>query len=804
MVDLFVKAKKYTEEKMGRRLEARAHATWAESPTIDSWGAGESNHWRPKYEYTPDFVWSNTVQQAAAACDDYFKWGDFLTGNGNDHAEGGWIDRDYFALALAASTGIVNEVPYSYAAHWGHPVPIMRRRTALVNVFGAGAEPGFAAVEGSVHRDTEVLMLYPLDLVAVEERFGSWMVQYGYANYITPAKLVELGKVNGNSIEMAGRRFTTLVALFEPFPRRGLLEMMRELVRNGGRVVWSGPPPMFTFEGGPRTRNLAGDFRSFRSPGRHGRNADARDHGAIRRQLRQRPAADDPLGPLVDRIYPVQPGPGTETVARVKGHVAGTRRGSATYLGYRPRDDQSRSLGYDVRNWFEVLDALNAYPGADNPDRISRLGDYLACRFPNGSIALAPHLREIEEGWQGGFSRDRQADQLYLEQHSLPSERLRLRDVKVGGHRVDFDGEHAVVFRLDATGNLIAFAGRKCREITVDGRKTVFAGNPLDSIAWAPVAAERRVNNGAVIQILVSGSRDGPHPRGGTGPVRRRDKAGQPGSPRPASRGERSPGLRSHACPGRQVDLRSPLSGGAIAHGIIRRREIRRAKHRLHRGHHLRLDAATSRRSPGSAARSYEPSGRPAESDRGHVRQTRRVPGAAGRMSQKAHTESLTVPGPMVPVHWASSGIRMPRSYKSRFTRETALRCRNSAPDRGFGPHRDPGASPWRRSFFPLAGRPGSGVRHVLRTHGALRVVEPVRQRRRIVVEERVLPVGLDERQRILHHGERREGAHTIDPAYARVEVGRLKKRPTMPNAGGTACATKGSQYLTSRRRAGL
>ncbi|MCX6622530.1 MAG: hypothetical protein NTY38_15975, partial [Acidobacteria bacterium] len=506
VVDLFVKAKRYAEEKMGQRLESRAHATWAESPTIDSWGAGESNRWRPKYEYTPDFVWSNTVQQAASACDDYFKWGDFLTGNGNDHAEGGWIDRDYFALALAASTGIVNEVPYSYAAHWGHPDPIMRRRTALVNVYGASAEPGFAAVQGSVHRDTEVLMLYPLDLVAVEERFGSWMAQYGYTNYITAAKLLELGKVNGSAIDMAGRRFTTLVALFEPFPRQRLLEMMREFARAGGRVVWSGPPPLLTFEGGPAREIWQQIFGVAVAPGAIGGmrmpGTMVQFEASLARVQPQMILSDL----LVDRIYPVEPGQGTEIVARVKGNIVGTRRGSATYLGYRPRDDQSRSLGYDVRNWFEVLDALGAYPGADNPDRISRLGDYLACRFPNGTIALAPHLREIDEGWAGGFSRDPRADQLFLDQHPLPSEALHLRQSKVSGHQVDFEGEHAVAFRLDSAGQLIAFAGRKCREITVDGRKTVFADTPLDAIAWAPVAAERRIPNGAVLQIQVSGT----------------------------------------------------------------------------------------------------------------------------------------------------------------------------------------------------------------------------------------------------------------------------------------------------------
>ncbi len=533
VVNLFVKAKHYAEKKMGHRLESRAHATWAESPTIDYWGAGESNRWRPKYEYTSDFVWSNTVQQSASACDDYFKWGDFLTGNGNDHAEGGWIDRDYFALALAASTGIINEVPYSYAAHWGHPEPVMRRRTALVDVYGDGAEPPFAAVEESVHRDTDVLMLYPLDLVAVEERFGSWMAQYGYANYITPAKLLELGHVRGGAIEMAGRRFTTLVALFEPFPRVGLLEMMRDFARGGGRVVWSGPPPLLTFEGTAALPLWSETFGAaidraavagMRMPG--GR---VQFEGSFSRVQPQMILSDF----LVDRIYPVTPGQGSETVARVKGLAVGVRHGNATYLGYRPRDDQSRSLGYDVRNWFEVLNAVGAYAGPDNPDRISRLGDYLACRFPNGAIAVAPHLREIEEGWQGGFSRDLQADQLYMEQHPLAPGLLKLSGFQVSGHRVEFNGIHAVAFRLDAAGRLIAFAGEKCREITVDGRRFVFADTPMEAVSWAPVAAARRIEHGAVLQVRFAGS--------GTVRIPAPDLDLYAEGPRPGSRGARVP-----------------------------------------------------------------------------------------------------------------------------------------------------------------------------------------------------------------------------------------------------------------------
>jgi hypothetical protein len=63
-----------------------------------------------------------------------------------------------------------------------------------------------------------------------------------------------------------------------------------------------------------------------------------------------------------------------------------------------------------------------------------------------------------------------------------------------------------MAFRVDAEGRLTAFAGGGSREITVDGKRTLFAEQPVDSIGWAPVAAMRRVPGGAVLQIKVRGA----------------------------------------------------------------------------------------------------------------------------------------------------------------------------------------------------------------------------------------------------------------------------------------------------------
>jgi len=457
------------------------------------------------------------VHQAASACYDYFKWGDFLTGNGNDYCEGGWLDRNYYGLALGCSTGILNDVPYSYAAHWGMPHEIARRRMYLVNAFGAAAEPLFGLVEGMEHRDVNVLMLYPLDLVAVEERFGSWMTQYGYANYITADKLLERGNVSEGCLQVAGRSFDTLVALFEPFPSNDLLNLMKEFVQQGGKLIWSGPPPLVNRGGKPCLsdwQDLFGvDFVPNPSIGISAPLRQVLFRGSFSTVSPQIIPTDF----LVDYIYPVQPRENTEVVATVGSRVVGTLKtlegstGVAAFLGYRPRDDQSQSLGYDVRNWFEILVALGAYNSpegttAQNTEYLSRLGEIMCCRFPNGALTFAPHLRVYEEGWPGGFARKDDEDAAYLERRPPPPDDLILQDFRVHGRTVSYTGKGSMAFRLNDPGDLVAFAGNHTNKLTVDGRTFVFADASLGQIGWGPVSEDRRVPGGAVLQILVHGT----------------------------------------------------------------------------------------------------------------------------------------------------------------------------------------------------------------------------------------------------------------------------------------------------------
>jgi len=518
VVDLFVRAKEFAEEKYGQELESRAHTTWAQSPTIDHWHTGTLRHAPRQYEYTPDFQWSNTVQQSASACSDYFAWNDFLTGGGNDHAEGGWSDRNYYGIALACSTGILNRVPYAYAAAWGMPAEAGRRHQAVCDAFGASASPWFQAVQDSQHRDTDVLMLYPLSLVACEERFGSWMVQYGYANYVTPRKLLERGRVTDDGkIEMAGRRFGTLAVLFEPLPPVELLPFMERLVEAGGKLIWSGPPPRLDFAGQPvlaRWQKLFGVRRiAFGVEGHEMPGRQIRFGGALKDVPPQTVLTDF----LVDLVYPVEPVADVERVATMNKQTIGVHRttakgGSATFLGFRPRDDQAASLGEEVRTWFEILFALDAYPKSrpdapvnDNSSVVSRTTPYVACKFPNGTTTVAAHYRSHEESWPGGFHRDAEKDKEALAQNPLPPDKLELRDFAVNGRQVSYDGSLAMAFRLDKRGTLAAFAGYNSWRIVIDGRDHEFADRPVALAAWSPVQPERRVPGGAVLELWAQG-----------------------------------------------------------------------------------------------------------------------------------------------------------------------------------------------------------------------------------------------------------------------------------------------------------
>ncbi len=497
VVDLFKDAKAYASELFGvEDWGTHGHSSWAESPTVDMWNLENLDRHAYKYEYTPNFVWGNTAQQAAAACYDYFKWGEYLEPTRNDFAELGWNDRNYYGAAMSASLGVLNRIPNSYPAFWGMPREVARRKAAVNDAYGGSPRSRtIDLIQGHVHRDVDVLVLYPMNLVAADERFGSWMTQYGYCNFITAEKLLELATINEKGeILIKEKKYTTLVSLFEPLPNKGLLDMMRELLNNGGNALWFGPPPIINAAGEnclDKWEMLFGvKYISSEPQGRIavGMRIDFTD------QMMDVPPQYILTDFMVDRIYPVEAGEGTSRLAYCDNNLlVGTGKGNAYYFGFRPRDDQSGSLGYETRTLFEILDHVGAYAPTgsfsdvnDNTEHVSRNSNYLTTRFPNGATVVVRHYKSHRETWDGGFSRNAEEDAAALELNPLPTDEISLENFKVNGHEVSYEGTLTMAFRVNDLNELIAFEGENCNQVEIDGKVFKFSETPLKKIVFAP------------------------------------------------------------------------------------------------------------------------------------------------------------------------------------------------------------------------------------------------------------------------------------------------------------------------------
>jgi hypothetical protein len=487
---LSLEAKRYAEKLYGRAVEVTAHPTWQEAPTCDRFGADRAR----RYDYSDAFEGSSSVREAISACYDYWRWNRVYTGCGTDHPEGGWADRDYFGRAFACGLGTLNDARWAYCGAWGGPPEIMARINQVTVAYGCrSSHPLHNVVQGQVHRDTDVLLLYPLDLLYVDQRFGSWMVQYGYCNYATEQELCRWGRVTADGrISLRGRKYRALGALFEPFVRPKTLELMAAMLERGGSVLWMATPPECSEDapgsaGSPlaRWRKLFGvDFERPRRGGATAGGKPVRFVGAM--------AATEPMeipsSLLPDWVYPVT-ADGAEVVARLGARVVGTIKryrggGRAMFLGFRARDDQSASTGKEVHALFDALCAIGAYAGADNPERVSRTGDLLANKFPSGVITVTNHFRSVVEQWPGGFKRDREQDARIVAGLKLPPNEVRLKGLALDGHVIDYRGAETLSYAV-AGRRLAAFCGQETTGITIDGREYRFAQRPI-TIAWRP------------------------------------------------------------------------------------------------------------------------------------------------------------------------------------------------------------------------------------------------------------------------------------------------------------------------------
>lgn len=504
VVGLSIEAKTYAEQLFGAPIMTRAHATWQESPTCDHFHstskfAEMNNEEYSRYDYTPSYVWSSSIRENTSACYDYFRWNDFLSGGGTDHPEGSFTDRNYYAEAFAVSLGMLNKFPYAYCAAWGSPDEVLRRINSVRVTYGNmdwSTALGDNLVQGMKGRITDVLALYPLDLNHVEERFGSWMVQYGYCDYITEEKLLENGAVTDEgTIRVKGRSYRALLVLFQPFIKPATMQMMKDFVNRGGRIVWSSIYPVQQ----ESDDNILLLWKALfgveaLQPAYDGIDLEGKTV-CFENLLKKVRPMEVLTGLLPDRVYPVQPALGAETAACSDNLVLGTAKkynngGLAVYLGFRLRDDQSCSTGRDVDTLFSVLKSTGCYR-AEGAEVLSRPADssYIVNTFENGSVSLANHYRTFSERWEGRFFRDEKRDAGFLKSRELPPEEIQLDNFRLFGHAITYRGTRVLTYNLDSQGRLIGFAGSSCTGIAVDGRRYRFADNPA-RIIWGRLPDE--------------------------------------------------------------------------------------------------------------------------------------------------------------------------------------------------------------------------------------------------------------------------------------------------------------------------
>ncbi|MHB1151691.1 MAG: hypothetical protein ACYCWE_08535 [Eubacteriales bacterium] len=520
VVDLSIKAKEYAENLFGAPIMTRAHATWQESPTCDHYYkpenpphlklgpddvllTNEQNHiaktrslaeiWKEmgvtRYDYTPNYDWSSSIRENISACYDYFMWNDFLTGAGNDHPEGSNTDRNYFGQALACSFGSLNKYEQAYCASWGSPQEIIHRFTMVVLAYGN--PHGYNIEQGMQHRKTDVLVLYPLELNYVEERYGSWMTQYGYCNYITEAKLLERAVLDGcGQIKIDDYTYRALVIMYAPFISEKTMALLENFVSNGGKLLWQATWPVMSDEGGcilERFKTLFGidDI-----------TPSCRPHTAMGQSICFTGSFDG-IAPmpvitdlLPDYIYPIEVSDGEAAAYLGNKTVAAFKRynnnGAALYCGFRPRDDQSVSLGYDIDTLFRLLERIGAY-NENSLEVKSRPADakYVMNSFPNGAVAVANHYRTFDEAWDGQFFRNRELDIKFLEGRELPPLDITFDDEMLENHRITYAGENLLIYNYIA-GGLTAYRGQGTGVIKIDDIEFKFADRPVD-INWGKI-----------------------------------------------------------------------------------------------------------------------------------------------------------------------------------------------------------------------------------------------------------------------------------------------------------------------------
>ena len=459
------------------------HATWQESPTCDRYadlgGEGMFNRAMVNgictYDYTPSYTYSSTIREAISACYDYFKWNDYFSYGGTDFCECGWFDRNYYGGAMSASLASLNRNELCAWGAWGFPDEARKRFIPVQNGYGSYI-PREGIVNWNRPRDIDVLYIYPKDLTMIEEKFGSWMVQYGYCNYCPSDRVANLGKISDGKLHLGLCKYSTVVVGFEPIYNEDFLNLLKDFANDGGNVIWNSTP---TADKDGIIPNAWLEFFGIDCATTVTEGKSAKSVSFVG-ELEGIEDMKIPTAYLPDRTYEIKISDASSPIAYADGKLIGCTRkygkGKATYIGCRLRDDQSGESGDAPSTLFDVLKTFGAYGGKDsldNPETISRKSEYFSTKFPNGTYSFCRHYRTMRELWpEGIFMRHQDIDAKFLETYDmLVPTSLDFSDFSLDGHKITYFGENFLQYRLDDDGNLCGFRGDNTCGITIDGKE---------------------------------------------------------------------------------------------------------------------------------------------------------------------------------------------------------------------------------------------------------------------------------------------------------------------------------------------
>lgn len=325
--------------------------------------------------------------------------------------------------------------------------------------------------------DNPVLALPPVDVEPASPRQAPWTLRCGVCDWVPAQRVSEQGAVKDGALRLNERTYRTLVVLHEPFATRRLLTMLQQLVDSGGTVIWCGAPAMLDFDTGKSVgqpwRKLFGlqeytpAYGGIRRP-----RASVQFDGILRDVRSMRILSNE----SPDFLYPCVPERPADVVVRCGTVAVGTVRtmwtgGRAIYLGFSPCSGDANDYPPTL---YEILRQLRVYPVDDHPTVISHELPYCVHAYRNGAICIMPRQ---------------------------PSTALAFNELVVAGHRIGYNGERQLCYRLDAQGALQAFGGEKTTGITIDNREYRFHREPI-SLAFAPVDPSRLASTTARAYLL--------------------------------------------------------------------------------------------------------------------------------------------------------------------------------------------------------------------------------------------------------------------------------------------------------------